>query len=95
MLQVRNLRQRKQERFVLHTRALARALDRHITEQHSGARVVWKCTTCGKVSRSYTECHFLKCRGVVRMPQAFPCEWYPDSYGTGTGRSQHERHAHP
>jgi len=53
-------------------------------------------STVVKSCKNYiTECHFPKYRGAVRMPQAFPCEWYPNSYGTATGCSQHERHVHP
>jgi len=50
-----------------------RALSRHIAEQRSDARVVWKCAQCrkGYLKMHATEGHIPKCKGVVEMPQAF------------------------
>jgi len=50
-----------------------RALGRHIAEQRSDARVVWKCPQSrkGYIKLHATECHIHKCKGVVEMPQAF------------------------
>jgi len=57
-----------------------RALSRHIAEQRSDARVVWKCAQCrkgyaqcrkGYLKMHATEGHIPKYKGVVEMPQAF------------------------
>jgi hypothetical protein len=50
-----------------------RALTRHIAEQCSDARVVWKCAQCrkGYLKLHATECYIPKCKRVVEMLQTF------------------------
>jgi len=74
-----------------------RQFDRYTKEQHTGVRIMLRCSRYGKSFRKIhaTECHIPKCKGAARPRLVFQCELCPDIFGTAIGRSQHERHAHP
>lgn len=73
-------------------------LDMHIQKDHPGTPIEWKCEFCPKIFGKFHawRCHYAKCkREEVNPPAAFMCEICTAGFGTQSGLSQHERHAHP
>ena len=73
-------------------------LDRHLDQHHMDARIQWGCIYC---ERSFpklhgAKCHIPKCSGMnQRKEGAYKCGACHMIFGTQTGLSTHERHAHP